>query len=277
VPARQEDLRGLWRRTVYRRAGEEPDCSMEVFWLQGPRFFSDLRQPVKCPSFEGVACLRDLTEDHLVWLARQEAFAGRLELGVATAHWHRGIDLQPPGQFPDRAQVHLIGDTLDEYGTEVRYYEQWVREEREPSPCWGARMVNAIDGRSAFLVRAAGRFMFARTRAVPLPAGRTLREALDGLPTLQDKQNLLDFEVSLGVVRSSEQGWFIERSTLPFKEGTLWPMRIGDLGVKPAAMIELDDLDPEGRRICQGWRILDTDGPLADPAWPPLDHVGSVE
>ena len=63
------DVRGLWRRTIYRRGNEAPDASTDVHWMQGPRFFADIRQPVERASFVRVGCLRDLESEHLAWLA----------------------------------------------------------------------------------------------------------------------------------------------------------------------------------------------------------------
>jgi len=110
------DVRGLWRRTIYRRGNEAPDASTDVHWMQGPRFFADIRQPVERASFVRVGCLRDLEPEHLAWLALQEAFAGELELEGNLAWWRRAIDLEPQGPFEDRARLQQTGDVIDEYG-----------------------------------------------------------------------------------------------------------------------------------------------------------------
>jgi hypothetical protein len=264
VSARIDDVRGLWRRTIYRRGNDVPDCSTDVFWLQGPHFFADIRQPVEHTSFGHVGCLRDLNADHLAWLALQEAFAGKLELNGTVAWWRRSIDLQPEGPFADRARLQQTGDMLDEYGTESPYYERWERQNQSTSPCWGLRVVSLADGRSGFLVRVAERLMFGRTRKSSLPSGRNLTEALDEVPTLEEKQDLLDFEVSLGSIAPNGNEWLIERSTLPFKQGRVWSiqLRADALGGR-AHVIEVGDLDSEGNRIVGTWRIIDADSPDA--------------
>ena len=258
------DVRGLWRRTIYRRADEVLDTSTEVYWLQGPRYFADIRQPVQRISFAGVGCLRDLDNAHLAWLALQEAFAGNLQLDGTLAWWQRRLDMQPQGPFEDRGRLCQAGDVLDEYGTESPYYERWERSNALAGAHWGLHLASETDGRRGFLVRAADKMMFARARRSSLPPGRTITEALAALPTLEERQDLLDVEVSLGSVAANEREWLIERSTLPFKTAMRGSIRRReDAAAGGARFIELDDLDAEGRRIIGVWRILDADAPDA--------------
>lgn len=260
------DVRGLWRRTLYRRGNEAPDASTDVYWMQGPRFFADIRQPVEPISFARVGCLRDLEPEQLAWLALQEAFAGALELESDLAWWRRVMDFKPQGPFEDRARLRQTGDVIDEYGTESPYYERWERQNPTQRPCWGLRLQSLADGRGGFLVRAADKLMFARARAAPLQPCRALAEILDEIPTLEGKQDLLDFEVSLGSMTAGGHQWLIERSTLPFKQGKLWSIarRAASSANREAsdsrpALIEVDDLDSHGKRIVSAWRIVDTD------------------
>jgi hypothetical protein len=260
------DVRGLWRRTIYRRGNEAPDTSTDVHWMQGPRFFADIRQPVEGASFVRVGCLRDLEPEHLAWLALQEAFAGELELEGNLAWWRRAIDLKPQGPFEDRARLQQTGDVIDEYGTESPYYERWERQNPTQGHCWGIRLQSLAEGRGGFLVRAGDKLMFARARTAPLPPGRILAEILDEIPTLEGKQDLLDFEVSLGCMPAGGHQWLIERSTLPFKQGKLWSItrRAASSANREApgtgaGLIEVDDLDSHGERIVSAWRIVDTD------------------
>jgi hypothetical protein len=240
------------------------DTSTEVYWLQGPRYFADIRQPVERISFTGIRCLRDLNNAQLAWLALQEAFAGNLQLDGALAWWRRSIDMQPRGPFEDRARLSQAGDILDEYGTESPYYERWERRNPSAGPHWGLYLASEADGRRGFLVRAAASMMFARARRSSLPRGRTLSEALAALSSLEGKQDLLDVEVSLGSVAANEREWLIERSTLPFKTATRCSIRCSeDATASGARIIELDDLDAEGQRITGVWRILDADAPDA--------------
>jgi hypothetical protein len=122
------------------------------------------------------------------------------------------------------------------------------------------------DGRGGFLVRAADKLMFARARTAPLPPGRILDEVLDEVPSLEGKQDLLDFEVSLGCMAAGGHQWLIERSTLPFKQEKLWTIgrRAASSGNREApgsrgGLIELEDLNSRGERIVSAWRIADAD------------------
>ncbi len=253
------DLQGLWRRALLQRNGKAEEVSTVALWLQGPRFFADLRQPLSRPSFGGVACLRDLNREHTAWLARQEAFAGSLELDDGIALWNRAIDLQPRTAIPDRARVRLRGDVLDEYGTELPYYEQWRRSQPATEPCWGARLIGLEEPISGFLVRVAHRFMYARSRAVDLPGCTDLSETIRQHPGLNDQQDFLDFEVSFGTIQPAGRSWVIERSTLPFKEGGTWRIEPHPGAPGARTLIGTEDLDACGRRMTRLWELIETD------------------
>jgi hypothetical protein len=254
------DLCGLWRRSIYRRADGALDTSTEVHWLQGPRYFADIRQPLGPISFAGVKCLRDLDNAHIAWLALQQAFAGTLLLDGERAWWQRSIDMHPQAVFEDRARLQQSGDVLDEFGTESPYYERWERSEPSAGAHWGVRLANAADGRIGFLVRAADRMIFARQRRASLAPGRTLSEALAALPSLEERQDLIDVEVSLGKVSTNNTEWLIERSTLPFKTATRCSIRRrNNYALSGAQVIELADLDVDGRHTIGTWRIIDAD------------------
>ncbi len=257
------DLHGLWRRTVLRRDDEVLDSGSEVFWLQGPHFFADIRQPRDRPSFTQIHCLRDLSAEPLAWLALQEGFAGRLCLRGAEAWWQRDIDFQPQGGFPDRARLRQAGDILDEYGTEHPYYERWERQDPPTGPCWGARLERLADGRSGYLIRVGAKMMFGRARSAPLPPARHLSDALRGLP-IDDQLALMDFEISLGSPLPGDDGWWIERSTLPFKEGRPWSIRLlPGTPASPAKLLEMLDVDGDGEPVLSHWRVIDVDSEFA--------------
>jgi hypothetical protein len=71
-------LPGLWRRSLLAWADGRRDTTTRVHWLQGPSLYADLRQPEARPSFAGVTGFDDLDTTQIAWMARQEAFAGRL-------------------------------------------------------------------------------------------------------------------------------------------------------------------------------------------------------
>ncbi len=249
-----DDLKGLWRRAVLQREGQEPDVQTQVFWLQGPGFFVDLRQPAGRPSFGGVACLRDLTTEQVAWLASQEGFAGSLEIEGTIAEWHRRIDFQPENSTADRADLALDRDFLRETGTEAPYFEDWVRGSASRMPCWGARLTRANSSVSAYLVQVGTAVMFARSRAVSLAPYPNLTAAVSAAPSLDAMQDLVDFEISIGSYDAFDQQWLIEHSTLPFKEGKRWAIRFDRGG---SDMVEVEDLDCDGRIGPQIWHIAE--------------------
>jgi hypothetical protein len=244
---------GVWRRDVLERPDTAADRSTLVHWLQGPRFFIDLRQPARSPDFSNARCLADLTPDQLRWLATQEGFAGCFHLEEGIGLWEHHIDFQPPSSLKDRARLRLTDNALHEEGTELPYYERWTREAGEDISALGMKLACASRAICGYLVRVGNRFMFARDRASPLPEGTCLTALMDGELTPEQKRNLVDLEISLGDIDASGT-WTIRRSTLPFK--------VGDallLERTAADTLEICDRDRDGGRFLRRWRILELD------------------
>ncbi len=107
------------------------------------------------------------------------------------------------------------------------------------------------------MIRVGARFMIARDRAAALPPHRTLSELVAGAMRLQDAQDIVDCEISLG--RLDRSGWLVERSSLPFKEG--WrpsPRR----PARTDRVIDMRDLDCDGRSFARRWEIVAIEGGL---------------
>lgn len=130
------DYAGLWRRTLLLNADGSRDTGTDVTWLQGPTTYVDSR-----------------------------GFAGTLGVGGDVFEWHREIDLEPPGPFPDAGRMVWDGDTLVETGIHENYVEHWVRNDGPSSPC-GAWFLRAPDGSPGLLVRAGALFGWAGGGAV---------------------------------------------------------------------------------------------------------------
>src|SRR5581483_8141852 len=120
-------LRGVWRRSLIEWVGGDRDETTSVVWLQGISWYADLRQPVGAPDFAGVRCLRDLSTEHLAWLARQQAFAGQLRADASGFRWTHVVDLDVCGGQPDAGHLSWDGDTLVEVGRYLPYREWWHR------------------------------------------------------------------------------------------------------------------------------------------------------
>jgi hypothetical protein len=250
-----DTLRGMWRRTLLERPHEPPDISSTVLWLQGPRFFVDLRLPAGRPNFTNIGCLRQLQVPQLKWLAGQQGFAGRLRLDGDLAWWRRGIDFQPPTHTADRARLRLAGEILEERGTEACYLEHWERESGPLEPAFGLKLRGTNRRDQGYLVRVGNHFMYARARRQPLPAAFNLLALLDSTLDLTTKQELLDFEISFG--RIDHSVWRVERSSLPFREGT---------AITPTPQPQLDrfsinDIHGGGETFVRPWIVVERDTP----------------
>jgi hypothetical protein len=122
------ELQGLWRRTLIAWPGDRFDTTTEVYWLQGPSRYADLRIPAGRPKLEAAACLRDLDWPMLRFMTLQEGFIGHLELSHSLAHWHRIFDYQPASGVADKGRLEFADDILVEHGVEASYVEHWRRE-----------------------------------------------------------------------------------------------------------------------------------------------------
>jgi isopenicillin N synthase-like dioxygenase len=241
--------RGLWRRLVLSLPGSPVDTLTEVGWLQGPGFYVDLRQPLGLLGRVEAGCLAELTLDEARVLAAQEGFAGSLFLDGDCTEWVREIDFQPPGPIGDVGRLEDHGDLLIERGVHADYVEHW---QREPStaggPCWAARL-RAEDGAAVFLVRCGARFGYARERSLALPQGETLAARMAGA-TLETGRALVDCEIALGTV--SAEGWRIDRSTLPWREGALL---VGSGAGLADGRLTVSDMDAQGLPLARRLRL----------------------
>ena len=264
-----DDLRGVWRRILLQRPGVEADRSSRVYWLQGDRFFADLRQPAGRPEFSGIRCLRQLQGPQIAWLALQEGFAGTFHLSDDVAEWHRAVDFQPATGIADRGRLRLEGDVLEERGTEAPYVEQWQREGIARAPAFGLRLERDF-GQTAYLLRTGDAFFYVRPRRSLLPSGRDLSALVAEMPDLESRQDLLDFEISFG--RTQAGCWRIRHSSLPFKEGQAFRCAFSG-----TSSLILDDIGPDGRPVRSRWSIAESDAPVGEDELAQLLHMGSGE
>ncbi len=145
------DCAGLWRRTLLIEPDGTRDATPGVLWLQGLTAYVDSR-----------------------------GFAGRLDQDGDVFAWHRAVDLQPPGPFPDAGRMHWDGEVLVETGVHENYVEHWVRDPVDPTPT-GALFLSGPDGAPARLVRVGAAFGWADgTRVVTGVQRRELAISLSG-------------------------------------------------------------------------------------------------
>ena len=205
-----ETLAGLWTRSLIAWPDGRRDTTTQVFWLQGPGFFADLRQPTGAPDFSHTNRLADVTDEQLAWMATQEAFAGELHFDGDCFEWQRDLDLQPKANRADRGRLRFERGGLIEHGEHNAYVEHW-HHNPERGPAGAARLLDDATGNSAYLVRVGAAFMYARGSMRSLPPNATLSNCVRAAPSPEAARRLLDFEVSFG--RVSPGGWRIDWMT----------------------------------------------------------------
>jgi hypothetical protein len=117
------DCVGLWRRTLLIDADGSSDTRTDVTWLQGITAYVDTR-----------------------------GFAGTLSQSDNVFQWHRAVDLEPPGPFPDAGSMHWDDGTLVETGVHADYVEHWRRDSAAATPC-GALFLEGPESQSGLLMR----------------------------------------------------------------------------------------------------------------------------
>lgn len=228
-PAAPDWLAGLWRREALVFPDGRADRTTQVFWGQTRSLYVDLRIPADRPAGRGRRSFADFTHAELLRLTDQKGFAGHLVMDGDLCTWVRYIDYRPSTGRPDRGRLRLAGETLYEEGDPSSvlasaYQETYHRECRADRRSIALRSaaVNP-DGvepdHAAVLVLIDDRFLFARRRAIELPAAESLRDLV--LAAGDDRTAIhayLDCEISLGRTEG-DAAWRILASTIPFREG----------------------------------------------------------
>ena len=99
--------------------------------------------------------------------------------------------------------------------------------------------------------------MYARGRSVAISPAVDLYEHATSAPSLTAAQDLIDCEISQGVV--TDTVWLIRRSTLPFKEGRRLDPRFANGGT---ARLTIADVSRDGRDIERRLEITGVQGEL---------------
>lgn len=243
------DLSGLWRRTSIGWPDGRTDTETEVFWLQGPRHYADLRIPAGRSASPYATCLRDLEPAMLRFMARQEGFFGRFDIVDSIGRWQRRFNYQPDTGVADRGALAFEDGILVERGIELPYVEHWSRQSAGGDAM--ALVLATETGMPGCLVTAGDAFIYARGRATTLPQGATLSGLIDGAASLQAAQDIFDCEISFG--RRHAGDWRIERSSHCFREGATLSPTLG--GVTGSLIV--DDVTPEGAPIKRAWRVAE--------------------
>ncbi|HEY2145843.1 MAG TPA: hypothetical protein VGH12_07230 [Steroidobacteraceae bacterium] len=212
------ELQGVWRRSSIGWPDGRCDTETQVYWLQGPSFFADLRQPASMADFSHVRSLADLSHQDCLSLARQEGFAGHLTFDGRHFEWHRKIDFQPKGKQADVGSLRWQKNVLIEAGRDLPYVEHWHRDPMiATQPAAAALLRHRQLGTSGILVRGGEYYIFSRDRAVELNQYSNLAEYVAAARTLEDARALVDCEISFA--RVTNDAIRITASTLPHRVG----------------------------------------------------------
>lgn len=213
---------GVWRRDLLSSPAGE-DRSTRVFWLQTDGLYADLRVPAERPDFSQAASLADCNAAQLDWLAGQQGFAGTLPVQGDRFHWHRALDFQPDSSVLDVGRMTVRDGYLLETGVFAPFHEHWYRITPE-QPDFSAHVLERVTdgaGRAqpwrGYLLTVDGCFMLALDRRGPLPPAASLQALARG-----DRERLrqvLDMEISFGLLDGPQGPWQITLSTHPFREG----------------------------------------------------------
>lgn len=241
---------GLWRRTLLATSGCL-DISSNVYWLQTTSWHADIRTPAARPDFTGVMSLAGCSGEQLAWLAKQQGFAGITVVAGNRCEWKRVIDFQPPSGKRDIGRMLFVHpDKLLEYGIADTYGETWERvTDDRAAHCHALQLLDQgkLAEPASYLLVSGNHFIYSRDRPARLAQ---LFNSSDPLPDYPQNVlvQLLDFEISYGLIRGTGHPWKITLSTLPWREG--------------CSLLEKEPVFTKVNGICQDicsgktWRVL---------------------
>jgi len=205
----------MWIRIGYQQSNPH-----DVYYLQTPSAFADVRIPKDRPSFSHARSFADLSDGDLRLLARQRGFVGHTTIDGDVATWHHELDFQPDTAADIGRLEQIDAWRMFEHGLDESYIEAWRSVSRGDGRFVVVR-VEQPDGRlDRLLVVVGDYFTYARNRAKDLPPAESLDSLIASThPTRDQLVNYLDCELSTGRVRSGRVAWEIQHSTLPWREG----------------------------------------------------------
>lgn len=209
--------RGVWRRQSF--VGRDAsgaavnDVTTRVIWLQTEHWHADLRVPAERPAFAATD-LASAPTDALRWIAGQTAFAGLTRVEGCYCSWHRLHDLSPTLDRDVGVMHSIDADTLEERHPNGDYIERWQR-------LCTATAQNTVQIIDAALTP---RWLSVGDHAIEIIPREQLPDGHDLLAPpaqLDDDALRRRASLSLSYARRTPDGWRIELSTLPWREGTL--------------------------------------------------------
>ena len=215
---------GAWKREWMRPRGEPALETSIVRDLQTPSVFGSVRIALDRPAFVGANSFADLDDAQLaVLLTQRGGFAGTAsfvgENATSIATWNHEIDFQPRNGV-DAARLTQTGPTtVLEESLDGTFDELWQSVPGGEGNCLGLKITRA--GRvERMLIVVGDHFVYARNRTRDLPDAQSLTELVATThATRAQIIEMLDCELSYGLVRSGRVAWEVRLSTLPWREG----------------------------------------------------------
>jgi hypothetical protein len=215
---------GSWMREWIQEKGKSPDSSVVVRYVQTPFFYGDVRIPSKRAVSSSANAITDLTDVELRSLLQQKGFTGSMSVKGGVATWTHDMDYQPPSSADDLGKVEQLHPNLiREHALDESYVESWWRLSSGDGRFLGVK-ITKHDGKSERVDRvlslAGDHFVFARNRPKALPPAPSLEELVEkSHATRSEIIQILDCELSFGMVRGGRVPWEITLSTMPWKQG----------------------------------------------------------
>ena len=215
---------GAWKREWMRPRGGTACETSIVRDLQTPSVFGSVRIALDRPAFVGANSFADLDDAQLaVLLTQRGGFAGTAsfvgENATSIATWNHEIDFQPRNGV-DAARLTQTGPTtVLEESLDGTFDELWQSVPGGDGNCLGLKITRA--GRvERMLIVVGDHFVYARNRTRDLPDAPSLTELVATThATRAQIIEMLDCELSYGLVRSGRVAWEVRLSTLPWREG----------------------------------------------------------
>jgi len=226
---------GLWKRTFLETQSLR-DTTSRVFWLQTQTWHADIRIPADRPQLTAHASLDTLSRADLLALSRQQGFVGVTHVAGDICRWYRYADYQPANGFNDIGRIHFDGnDRLLEYGVEQHYFEIWERVGDGTAENSVLQLQDPNEPLSV-LVSVGNWCILVRARRAGLPVAANLESIVASERDETRCREWLDFEISLARRRDRADGWRIQLSTFPWREGEklIGPKLVMGKGTDPA-------------------------------------------
>jgi hypothetical protein len=245
------DMIGCWNRCGFRVSGRGEVNDVSAIWIQTLSGVADIRIANARPALAERSGFADCSTDELLALAEQDCFCGitrfdPLATPWPTADWPTESYLfrfQPVITFPEPGWIEWrdAGTCMIERAPSGAYEEDWRVQPN--SRDFALHMRERASGPRTQAYICGAHAIYARNRAVDLPADKTLLElASEAGYDRRFLEDILDCEFSYAFSPRPGEDYTIVASTLPWREGKA--LGWGELRESCLAARDIVDLRP---------------------------------